>query len=280
MKRIFLSPILFLLFTLNTFAQEIQLADTTKWLCTYDYVLMQDSTNRQSVTRVKMFLQIGSHLSKFQSMNKYIGDSLLYALKTHKIADEQLFMNQVSKSSSIAMPNLMASYNIFKNYPRLGLMSFTDYDDHKFLKVEQPMQMDWKLDAQKDTVILGYTCQTAYIKYAGRDYIAWYCPQIPIADGPYKFNGLPGLILKIGDTKGQHIFTLASIQKLTYIQPITYILSSFVNITNEEYLKIMKSKMIRLFGIVQSGLITPMSEEAKARSMNGLRTKNNFIEKF
>lgn len=224
-----------------------------------------------------MYLQIGSHVSKFQSLSSYIGDSILFYNQGVDLETEaKLF----AKSVSIAMPNIMAAYCIFKNYPWMGKMTFTDYDDHKFFKVDQPMQMKWKLDTQKDTVILGYSCQRAFITYCGRDYIAWYSPQIPLADGPYKFNGLPGLILKISDTKNQHCFTFSSIRKMTYIQPITYILSNFTDITAEEYIKIMKTKMMRLFGIVQNGSISLPSEEAKTRSLNGLRSKNNFLEKF
>jgi len=277
MRKTNLFLLLFVPFTLNTFGQEIQLVDTTKWLCTYNYELMQDSTNSRSVTNVMMFLQIGSHLSKFQSHSKYIGDSILYV---NRGADPQTFLNQVSKSMSVAMPNLMAAYTIFKNYPSKGLIAFTDYDDHKFYKIEQQMQMDWKLDTQKDSVILGYTCQKAYTTYAGRDYIAWYSMQVPINDGPYKFSGLPGLILKISDTKNQHILTLTSMKKMTYIQPITYILNNFVDISAEDYVKIMKTKMIRLFGNVQNGSIPFNNDEEKTKSLNRLKTRNNFIEKF
>jgi len=269
--------LLFVPFTLNTFAQEIQLVDTTKWLCTYNYDLQQDSTTRQSVRNVQMYLQIGSHLSKYQSLIKYIGDSMLYHIKG---AELSTYANLIAKSAISAMPNMMANYNIFKNYPERGLMIFTDYDDHKFYKVEQPMRIDWRLDVQKDTIILGYTCQKAYTTYCGRDYIAWYSPQIPLADGPYKFNGLPGLILKISDTKNHHCFTLTSFKKLDYIRPITYNLNNFIDITAEEYIKIMKTKMIQLFGTLQNGSVTFSSDEAKAKSLNGLKTRNNFIEKF
>jgi GLPGLI family protein len=277
MKKTNLFLLLFVSFALNTFAQEIQLVDTTKWLCTYNYDLIQDSTNSYSKRNVQMYLQIGSHVSKFQCLTSYIGDSVMYHNQGVDLETEaKLF----AKSVSSAVPNIMALYNIFKNFPGRGLMIFTDYADHKFYKVEQPLQMNWKLDTQKDTVILGYTCQRAFLSYCGRDYIAWYTPQIPVADGPYKFNGLPGLILKVGDTKNQHCFTLTSIKKLDYIRPITFYLSNFIDITAEEYIKIMKTKMIMLFGSVQNGTIPFNSEEEKSAAMSRMRTKNNFLEKF
>lgn len=279
MKKKCFSPFLFLLLTLNTFAQDVQPIDTTKWLCSYNYEFLQDSTSSYSLRNDQMVLQIGSRLSKFSCVTNYILDSVLY-LNQGKITDLAAFAKLSVKSVSGVSSSSMSMYKVFKNYPRKGLMIFTAYDDHKFFKVEQPMQMNWNLDTSEDTVILGYTCQKAYTSYAGRDYIAWFTTKIPLTDGPYKFNGLPGLILKISDTKNQHCFTLTSIKKMTYIQPITYNLSNFTDITAEEYIKIMKNKMMRLYGTLQSGSVTFSSEEAKAKSLHGLKTRNNFIEKF
>lgn len=56
----------------------------------------------------------------------------------------------------------------------------------------------WEIVAENDT-IFGYLCQKAKINYSGRHYTAWFTDQIPINDGPWKFVGLPGLILKVVD---------------------------------------------------------------------------------
>ena len=70
-----------------------------------------------------------------------------------------------------------------------------------FIKEELP-NIEWKLgDSEKE--ILSYRCKTAYATFRGRDYEAWYTPDIPIPDGPWKFSGLPGLILQIKDSAGK-----------------------------------------------------------------------------
>ena len=56
----------------------------------------------------------------------------------------------------------------------------------------------------------------------GRNWIAWYTTDIPIQDGPYKFNGLPGLILKINDETGSHSFQFIGIKKIKSINDIKY----------------------------------------------------------
>lgn len=47
----------------------------------------------------------------------------------------------------------------------------------------------------------------------GRKWTAWFTAEIPIQDGPYKFHGLPGLIVKIEDEAKSHSFELKGISK-------------------------------------------------------------------
>lgn len=55
--------------------------------------------------------------------------------------------------------------------------------------------------ADDENEILGYLCKNATTTFRGREYEAWYTTAIPIPDGPWKFSGLPGLILQITDSK-------------------------------------------------------------------------------
>jgi GLPGLI family protein len=71
-----------------------------------------------------------------------------------------------------------------------------------------------KWEIYQDTLtVLNLKCNKATTTFSGRKYTAWYCAQIPIHDGPYKFNGLPGLILKIYDSKSNFDFELIGIEK-------------------------------------------------------------------
>lgn len=279
MNKRYLFPLLFLLFALNSKAQDLKLVDSTKLICTYNYEFLQDSTSNYSLKSDQMILQIGSQMSKFSSLTSYILDSVLF-LNQGKITDLAAFAKLSLQSVSGVSISSLSRYKIYKNYPGKGFLIFTEYGDRKYYKVEQPMRMEWKLDLKNDSMILGYKCQKAYTTYAGRDYVAWYSPQIPLSDGPYKFNGLPGLILKINDTKNQHRFALYSIKKVAYNQSITLRTGSFVDITAEDYIKIKKNDMVSMSEYLQSGAVTFNNEESKARALNGLKTTNNFIEKF
>ncbi len=55
--------------------------------------------------------------------------------------------------------------------------------------------------------ILGYDCFKAIAPYRGRRWTAWFAPEIPVQDGPWKLCGLPGLILEAYDTNHEYSFT-------------------------------------------------------------------------
>lgn len=64
--------------------------------------------------------------------------------------------------------------------------------------------LEWNFVPESNDTILGYECQQAVAEFAGRSYKAWFTSELPLPYGPYKFGGLPGLILRIQDDEGQY----------------------------------------------------------------------------
>ena len=82
--------------------------------------------------------------------------------------------------------------------------------------------------------------QKAEVDYGGRHWIAWFAPDIPISEGPYVFEGLPGLIVQITDDRKDYDFTLAKISKgreLLYIneKPLEMSYPTFKKLAMEYY---------------------------------------------
>lgn len=74
-----------------------------------------------------------------------------------------------------------------------------------------PLQK-WQMG--KDTkMICGYKCQKATCSWRGRNYIAWFTTEIPVSSGPWKFGGLPGLIMKISDSKNEYSWEAVAVNK-------------------------------------------------------------------
>lgn len=72
---------------------------------------------------------------------------------------------------------------------------------------------DWDIRADTAT-IAGLMSQKASCTLDGRDWTAWFSTEIPISDGPHKFSGLPGLIVKIESEDGDYSYQIRSIKKM------------------------------------------------------------------
>lgn len=86
-------------------------------------------------------------------------------------------------------------------------------------------------------MILGFDCQIAECDYHGRHWTVWFTPEVPIPEGPWKLNGLPGLILKAKDNSGQYEFTAAGIENYAReIEPV-YEKNLYMRIDRKELLQ-------------------------------------------
>ena len=96
--------------------------------------------------------------------------------------------------------------------------------------------MKWSLTDETET-ILGHKCQKATCHWRGRDFVAWFAPDIPIRRGPWLFGGLPGLILKVYDKDLYYTFDAVRIQRGK--QPIIrYAYDGYRKVSCDRYLRL------------------------------------------
>lgn len=79
---------------------------------------------------------------------------------------------------------------------RLGIKEKNSSKVAWFILAEEKPKLVWEI-TKESKKILGYTTYKATAKFRGRDYIAWFTPDLSYNYGPWKLNGLPGLILKV-----------------------------------------------------------------------------------
>ena len=66
--------------------------------------------------------------------------------------------------------------------------------------VEEQMNLiNWKL-GKEEKEIMGYQCREARCTFRGRDYIAYFTTELPFKAAPWKFHGLPGVVLQVEST--------------------------------------------------------------------------------
>lgn len=93
----------------------------------------------------------------------------------------------------------------FKNNSEV-LFTYNLFRTNYLVEDELP-KMEWQLSAEKRE-INNLTCYKATTKFRGRNWTAWYSPDVPINYGPWKFYGLPGIIVEIKDDSNRFAFAL------------------------------------------------------------------------
>ncbi len=85
---------------------------------------------------------------------------------------------------------------VYKDFNKELIYSNYSILNHNFYVKDKIEQLNWTLLDSTET-ILNYNCQIAKTKFRGRTYLASFTKDIVSSNGPWKFQGLPGLILKV-----------------------------------------------------------------------------------
>ena len=73
--------------------------------------------------------------------------------------------------------------------------------------------MKWHIE-HEEKVIDSFICNKATSQYRGRQYFAWFCPELSLPFGPWKLGGLPGLIIAVSDSEGNMQMKVTDIIKV------------------------------------------------------------------
>ena len=139
-----------------------------------------------------------------------------------------------------------------------AVMPSAEYTQYRYKEPWPSMQ--WTLGTEKQD-ICGYQCQKATCHWRGRDYEVWFTSAIPLKSGPWKFGGLPGLIMKIHDTEHLYTWEAVSVENGTF--PI-YQLDErrFKDSERKKVLKMQRDwnmKYRELAGVMRVGSNTPVT---------------------
>lgn len=117
---------------------------------------------------------------------------------------------------------------------------FRDDKQKNYIVGEKIKKIKWNI-TQEFKTISGFKAQKAEGLFRGRNYTAWFTNEIPIKYGPWKLNGLPGLILNVLDDKNEVMFYAKSIKVPFNSNSVSKNEFKF----NNDYHKISLSKYIK-----------------------------------
>ena len=185
-----------------------------KLLSQTERYIYQTEVNPDTINLVNMkventFLDIKNNQSLFISESKLLRDSLTAVLRQQGITE--IKKSKKDKSEFPKLPNgksiqpTFFDYFITKNMEDKSV-NFVESIGSKQVYYQEDRKMNWNISTQVSD-FNNYKVQKATMTFGGRTWTAWFAPEIKISDGPYKFLGLPGLILKLEDDKGDYRFT-------------------------------------------------------------------------
>lgn len=116
--------------------------------------------------------------------------------------------NNGNKVISIPVKNQQAVYLNLKEKKITELKYFKS-----LYLVEDTLSFPQWIITEEMKNVNNYQCQKATAFYKGREYEVWYSNEYPTVFGPWKLNGLPGLIILAYDKKNEVIFEALEIQK-------------------------------------------------------------------
>ncbi|MGP1446819.1 MAG: GLPGLI family protein [Candidatus Limimorpha sp.] len=226
--------LLFLFHSLCIFAQDRMdgialedylVVDSSQFVVTYEMLQTRDVQKPSEKVYDYAFLEVGSKISRYHS--KYL------------ISFDSIYTAALKRGAQGIPPGNSDLYpfEIFKNHSEKTVQVFYRARMKGIFSYEEKLnEMIWVMVDEHET-IAGFFCKKATCSYRGRKWTAWYTTEIPYSEGPWKFCGLPGLILKVEDSKDEYAFCCINIKRIC--KPIMVMQSYF-------YEKSSKAKVLEL----------------------------------
>ncbi|TCK80595.1 GLPGLI family protein [Albibacterium bauzanense] len=170
----------------------------------YNFVHINDTTQLDKNHHSEMVLYLGQHSSFYTDYtNKRMEEALRKQVESPSF-DGSLTITGIGSGTPESYYTVPARNLLQQTYSLNG---------ENYLVDEEFPELNWKV-GQETKIIGGYNCQRAETHFKGRDYIAWFTTDIPFQAGPWKLQGLPGLILEAADSKNEVQFKYAGFDKI------------------------------------------------------------------
>lgn len=171
----------------------------------YNRTEVYDTVYRDSLFfKDEMMLRVGKSKSMFCNVKRFYQDSLANA-------NPDAYWGLMKAEMDKGNPNVFATLEghkksfLYKDYSANQIIEDDYFDMTPWRYKEEWVKPEWEItDETKE--IAGYECVKAVTDYRGRKWVAWFAPELPLQEGPWKLCGLPGLILEAYDENRDYVF--------------------------------------------------------------------------
>jgi len=187
MKRFILTGAVLFLLAAGATAQQ---PDVAQVVLHYKFIHLRDTNSRTHPFTEDMVLLAGKRASVYKVPSRALSGNPPPGLPTPKFGTEYYLFTTEKKM--IRIEGLFNNYQVNEIFPLVS----------------------WSISGDTATKG-GLHCQKATAHFKGRNYTAWFCPSLPLHSGPWKLNGLPGVIVEAYDTKKEVQFIFTGLDKAT-----------------------------------------------------------------
>lgn len=204
----------------------------------------------------------GDKFSKYMDYNSYRKDSTFNTMDKSKITNNEF--DKIDNKYYPSEPDF-----VLRNKEDGGLTVYDRIFIDNYKYTEPQPEFSWQLFDDTKTVC-GNVCHKAVCDFRGRNWTVWYS-DIPVSEGPWKFCGLPGLILEAEDSTKEISFTAISIRNTT--GPLTEERKDFFKTTRERFNKAKQDYMNDPGKVISASSLAP-------RDANGNKVKLPKSKRF
>lgn len=178
--------------------------DTCQLEVGYIFRYSQDTPDRKTCFD-RTVLSVGRKYVHYYSAGAALYDSLSFQARRQKL-------DVIDMNRAFAPDEKPYYCDVYTNYPSVGHRNVVHRLWESDYEYEEPVEpLHWTTDSVPCEPVLGYSCFKATCTWRGRQYTVRYAPDLPMQYGPWKFGGLPGLILAVEESEGFFSWTASYI---------------------------------------------------------------------
>mgnify|MGYP001785679666 FL=1 len=200
--------------------RDSEVLDTTFLRATYRFHYRVDPTRNQANTWIH--LDVGNRYVK-SSIDDYFRRDSLYTYR---------FKSLVSSCSVGRIPCEEVLYR-FSDRTAIVFNRETDGPAALWVYEECFPEIDWKISEKAAVSIFGYPCHQATGSFGGRTWTVWFTSRVPVAFGPWKLYGLPGLVVLAEEAESCYRFELIRVRAVR--RPIVWYQCLYKRTTREKW---------------------------------------------